>query len=177
MTSLATLVWTFLRLSFLCVGGGLSAIPEMQRQVVTIHRWLTAREFVDGYALSQITPGPAMLVTTFIGYRVSGVLGALLATAAMFLPTSFLTWIIAHRWDRLRGRPWPAAIERALPPIAIGLMIAGVYTVGRSAVTDLPTALLAVAALIVLARRWLPTVVVVLAAGILSWLVSAMIPR
>ena len=177
MTTLATLVWTFLRLSFLCVGGGLSAIPEMQRQVVTIHRWLTAREFVDGYALSQITPGPAMLVTTFIGYRVSGVLGALLATAAMFLPTSFLMWIIAHRWARLHGRPWTLAVERALPPLAIGLMAAGVYTVGRSAVTDLPTALLAIAAAIVLVRRWLPAAGVVLAAGLLSWLVSAMIPR
>jgi chromate transporter len=177
MTNLLTLVWTFVHLSFLCVGGGLSAIPEMQRQVVTIHGWVTAREFVDGYALSQITPGPAMLVSTFIGYRVSGVLGALLATAAMFLPTSILTWLVANRWDRLRGRPWPAAVERALPPIAIGLMIAGVYTVGQSAVTDLPTALLAVAALIVLARRWLPTVVAVLAAGLLSWLVSALVSR
>ena len=177
MTTLATLVWTFFRLSFLCVGGGLSAIPEMQRQVVTIHRWLTAREFVDGYALSQITPGPAMLVTTFIGYRVSGVLGALLATAAMFVPTSFLMWIIAHRWDRLRGRPWALAVERALPPIAIGLMAAGVYTVGRSAVTDLPTALLAIAAAIVLVRRWLPAAAVVLAAGLSSWLVSALISR
>ena len=177
MTSLLTLVWTFVRLSFLCVGGGLSAIPEMQRQVITIHGWVTAREFVDGYALSQITPGPAMLVSTFIGYRVSGVPGALLATAAMFLPTSILTWVVAHRWDRLRGRPWAMAVERALPPIAIGLMAAGVYTVGRSAVTDLPTALFAAAALIVLARRWLPTVVVVLAAGLLSWLVGVMIPR
>ena len=177
MNSRAALVWTFVRLSFLCVGGGLSAIPEMQRQVVAVHGWVTAREFVDGYALSQITPGPAMLVSTFIGYRVSGIPGALLATAGMFLPTSILTWVIAHRWDRLRGRPWAAAVERALPPIAIGLMAAGVYTVGRSAVTDIPTALLAVAALIVLGRRWLPTAAVVLAAGLLSWLVSAMIPR
>ena len=175
MTSLALLVWTFVRLSFLCVGGGLSAIPEMQRQVITIHGWVTAREFVDGYALSQITPGPAMLVSTFIGYRVGGILGALLATAAMFLPTSILTWVVAHRWDRLRSRPWAAAVERALPPVAIGLMAAGVYTVGQSAVTDLPTALLAVAAVIVLARRWLPTAAVVLSAGLLSWLVSAMI--
>lgn len=177
MTDLLTLIWTFVHLSFLCVGGGLSAIPEMQRQVITIHGWVTAREFVDGYALSQITPGPAMLVSTFIGYRVSGVLGALVATAAMFLPTSILTWVVADRWERWRDRPWAAAVERALPPLAIGLMVAGVYTVGRSAVTDLPTALLAVGALIVLARRWLPTVVVVLAAGLLSWFASTIIPR
>ncbi len=86
MKLLAILTWTLFRLSFLCVGGGLSAIPEMQRQVVSTYGWLTPREFVDGYALSQVTPGPAMLVVTFIGYRVSGILGAFLATAAMFLP-------------------------------------------------------------------------------------------
>jgi chromate transporter len=69
--------------------------PEMQRQVVGIQGWLTAGQFVDGYALSQVTPGPAMLVTGFIGYRVSGLLGALVAMAAMFLPTALLTWFAA----------------------------------------------------------------------------------
>ncbi|MFI5341732.1 MAG: chromate transporter [Candidatus Methylomirabilales bacterium] len=106
---------TFFRLSFLCVGGGLSAIPEMQRQVVSTYGWLSAREFVDGYALSQVTPGPAMLVVTFIGYRVSGILGAFLARAAMFLPTSVLTWLFAHHWGCLRARPWAMAAEHALP--------------------------------------------------------------
>ena len=55
MTDLLTLAWTFVRLSFLCVGGGLGVVPEMQRQVVGIHGWLTARQFVDGYALAQVT--------------------------------------------------------------------------------------------------------------------------
>jgi chromate transporter len=172
MKPLASLTWTFFRLSFLCVGGGLSAIPEMQRQVVSIHGWLTAREFVDGYALSQVTPGPAMLVVTFIGYHVSGVPGALLATVAMFLPTSLLTLVLAEHWGRLRTRPWAVAFERALPPLAVGLMAAGVYTVGRSAVTDVRTAVLAAAAALVLARRWLPAAAVVLAAGAASWLVT-----
>jgi chromate transporter len=171
MKTLLIVTWTFFRLSFLCIGGGLSALPEMQRQVVSNHGWLTAREFVDGYALSQITPGPAMLVTTFIGYRVSGVPGALAATAALFLPTSLLTLFVAHRWSRLRSRPWAMAVERALPPLAIGLMAAGVYTVGRSAVTDVRTAVLATAAALILARGWLPAGVVVLTAGIVSWLV------
>ncbi len=58
MADLALLTWTFLWLSLLCVGGGLGVIPEMERQSVTIHGWLTAREFVDGYTLAQLTPGP-----------------------------------------------------------------------------------------------------------------------
>jgi len=169
--TLAIMTWTFFRLSFLCVGGGLSAIPEMQRQVISIHGWLTARQFVDGYALSQVTPGPAMLVSTFIGYRVGGFLGAFLATAAMFLPTSAITWVIAHHWGRLRGRPWAAAVERSLPPVAIGLMAAGVYTVGRAAITDVRTLTFAVIAGLVLAMRWLPPAAVVVTAGLVGWLV------
>jgi chromate transporter len=172
MLTLATLAWTFLRLSFLCLGGGIGAIPEMQRQVVGIQGWLTARQFVDGYALSQVTPGPAMLVTGFIGYRVSGLPGALVAMTAMFLPTALLTWFVAHRWERLRERPWAVAVERALAPLAIGLMAAGVYTVARSAVTDWPTAAFAAGAGILLAKRWLPAAAAVLAAGAVGWLLG-----
>ena len=170
MSDLATLTWTFLRLSLLCLGGGLGAIPEMERQVVSVRGWVTAREFVDGYALSQVTPGPAMLVAVFVGYRVAGVPGGLLAGAAMFLPTSLLTWIIAHRWERLRGRPWAVAAERALAPLGAGLMAAGVFTLARSGVKEPLTAVLAVAAALLLARGWLPPAVIVLAAGAASWL-------
>jgi chromate transporter len=165
MSDLGQLAWTFLRLSFLAVGGGIGVIPEMQRQVVGLHGWLTARAFVDGYALSQVTPGPGMLVSGFVGYRVAGLAGALVAIAAMFFPSSLLTWLVAHRWERLRGRPWADAVERALAPLAIGLMAAGVYTVARSALIDRTTVGLAAAAALVLGKRWLPPALVVLAAG------------
>lgn len=171
MSHLLELGWIFFRLSFLCVGGGLGAVVEMERQVVG-HGWLTARQFVDGYAISRITPGPGMLVTVFIGYRVAGILGATVATAAMFLPTSLATWLMTRQWEQLRSRPWAMAAERALAPVAIGLMAAGVYTVARSAVTDIPSALFAVGAAVILAKRWLPAAAVVLAAGLLSWLLG-----
>jgi chromate transporter len=170
MTDLLALAWTFVRLSFLAVGGGVGVVPEMQRQVVGIHGWLTARQFVDGYALAQVTPGPGMLVSAFIGYRVYGLVGAFVAMAAMFLPTSLLTWIVASRWQRLQSRPWALAAERSLAPLAVGLMAAGVFTVGRSAIADVPTIVLAGAACIAIAKRWLPAVVVVLAAGFANWL-------
>jgi len=72
------MAWTFLWLSVLCVGGGVGVIPEMQRQVVANHQWVTAREFVDGYTLAQLTPGPNMLVAAFVGYRAQVTLDRLL---------------------------------------------------------------------------------------------------
>jgi chromate transporter len=172
VTTLGLLAWTFLRLSFLCIGGGFASIPEMQRQVVSVHGWLTAREFVDGFALSQLSPGPAMLISTFIGYRVAGIAGALLATAAMFLPTSLLAWAFSLRWSRARANRWVLAVERALTPLALGLMAAGVYTVGRAAVTDLRTGILAACAAVVVALRPFPPVLIILGAGLLSWLLG-----
>ena len=173
MTDLLHLAATFLWLSFIAVGGGLGVLPEMQRQVVTRYGWVTTREFVDGYTLAQLTPGPSMLVAIFVGYRAHGFVGALVAATAMFMPTTLLTALIARRWDRLRSRPWALAIERALAPVGIGLMAAGVYTLARSAVHDWVTAALAAAAAVVLAARWLPPVLVVLAGGVVGWLVRS----
>src|SRR6266446_3182471 len=145
MTDLFHLAGTFLWLSLIAVGGGLGVLPEMQRQVVTRYGWVTAREFVDGYTLAQLTPGPNMLVAIFVGYRVHGLLGAALAGLAMFVPTSVLAIVISHHWQQWRERPWAVAAERALLPVGVGLMAGGVYTLARTALHDGVTAALAVA--------------------------------
>ena len=172
IADLARLFWTFLWLSVICIGGGLGVVAEMQRQVVERHQWMTAQEFLDGYTLSQLTPGPNMLVSVFVGYRAHGVLGALLAGTAMFLPTSLLTAVVARHWGAIRTRPWARAIERALLPLGIGLMAAGVYTVARSGVHDAPTAAIAVAAALILWTRRVPAMAVVLAAGLVGYLAA-----
>jgi len=167
------MAWTFLWLSVLCVGGGVGVLPEMQRQVVANHQWVTAREFVDGYTLAQLTPGPNMLVAAFVGYRAHGVPGALLATVAMFLPTSLLTVVVADRWQRWRDHRWAAAAERALAPVGMGLMAAGVYTLAHSALHDALTVALALVTALTLASRWAPPMLVVVVAGIAGWLLGA----
>ena len=172
MADLALLTWTFLWLSLLCVGGGLGVIPEMERQSVAIHHWLTAREFVDGYTLSQLTPGPNMLIAVFVGYRAHGLLGGLLAGLAMFLPTSILAIVVSHHWQQWRMRPWAATAERALIPVGIGLMAGGVYTLARTAIHDGLTAALAVGTALVVATDRVPPVVAVLAAGGIGWVLS-----
>jgi chromate transporter len=172
IADLARLTWTFLWLSVICVGGGLGAVPEMQRQVVDRWHWVTAREFVDGYALSQLTPGPNMLVSVFVGYRAHGLVGALLAGTAMFLPAGLLTAIVARQWEGLRRWPWAEAAQRALTPIGIGLMASGVYALARTGVHDGPTTLIALLAGLALSTRRAPAMAVVLAGGVLGWAVG-----
>jgi chromate transporter len=173
VSDLVVMTWTFLWLSLLCVGGGLGVIPELQRQVVVNHQWVSAREFVDGYTLAQLTPGPNMLVVAFVGYRAHGLVGAVLATIAMFLPTSVLAVIVADRWQRWRGHPWTDAVERALAPVGMGLMAAGVYTLGRSALHDVLTVALALGTAALLTIRWAPPMLVIFVAGVVGWLLGA----
>jgi chromate transporter len=172
IADLARLGWTFLWLSTICVGGGLGVVPEMQRQVVDRFHWVTAREFLDGYALSQLTPGPSMLVVVFVGYGAHGVIGGLVALAAMFLPASVFAALIARHWASLRHRPWAIVVERALLPVGIGLMTAGVYTLARSGIRDVPAAAIAVVAGLVLWTGRVPAMLVVLAAGAVGWLAA-----
>ena len=172
MAELARLTWTFLWLSFLCLGGGLGVIPEMERQAVSIHQWITTREFVDGYTLTQLTPGPNMLFAVFVGYRAHGLPGGLLAGLAMFLPTSILAIVVSHHWEQWRMRPWALLVERSLLPVGVGLMAGGVYTLASTAIHDGVTAALALGTALVVASDRVPPVVAILAAGGVGWLLT-----
>ena len=155
MTDLLEIALVFLRLGLLAFGGGVAILPEMERQVVVEHQWLTHREFVDSYALGRVTPGPGMLMVMFTDYRVAGVPGALTALVALFAPTAAITGLTAAHWDRLRSSPWLFALRRALAPIALGLTAAGGYTLLRSAVQDNFGAILAAITVFVL-WKWQP---------------------
>ena len=80
---LLALASTFALMSLFAVGGANSAIPEMHRVAVEVQHWLTDKQFADVYAISQLSPGPNVLIVTLIGYSVAGVPGALVATLAM----------------------------------------------------------------------------------------------
>jgi len=119
-----TLVWTFALMSFFAVGGANSAIPEMHRVAVDVHHWMTDKQFADASAISQLSPGPNVLIVTLIGYSVAGVAGALAAMLAMCGPTAFLAYYVRGLLRRSSGSRWPAILQAALVPLSIGLMAA-----------------------------------------------------
>jgi len=122
--ALPSVAAVFGQLSLLAFGGGNSILPEMQRQVVSVHPWMTARDFAALYALAQAAPGPNMLVSTLIGLRVAGIAGAVTATAALCLPASALTFVCAHVWNRMRDRPWRMIVQAGVVPVTVGLVMA-----------------------------------------------------
>ena len=127
-----TLIWTFGLMSFFAVGGAVSAIPEMHRVAVDVNHWMTDRQFADAFAISQLSPGPNVLIVTLIGYSVAGLAGALVATLAMCVPTAVLALTVSRFLTRSSRSRWPSIIQAALVPLSIGLMGASGFILART---------------------------------------------
>jgi chromate transporter len=123
----------FLVLSFLSIGGANAIIPEIHRRVVETQHWMTDADFAQLFALSQAAPGPNVLIVSLIGWKVAGVVGGVVAMLAMSGPSSILTYGVAHAWERFRDAPWRIAIQRALAPVTVGLILASGYVLTRTA--------------------------------------------
>jgi len=132
-SALGQLALDFAVLSLLAVGGAISVLPEMHRSVVEIHGWMSATQFAELFALAQAAPGPNVLVVSLIGWQVAGLAGALVATAAMCVPSCVLTFAVAGMWRRFRDAPWRSAIQLGLAPVTVGLTLASAYLITRSA--------------------------------------------
>ncbi len=168
MSDLIDLMLVFGRLSFVAFGGGIGILPEMERAVVGGHGWVTHQQFVDSYALSQVTPGPGMLMVVMIGYRAAGLPGALVAGVAMFAPTGALTWVVADRWSRLGDRPVMALIRGTLSPVALGLLSAGCFTIFRLGVGSVIAFFVAVGAFAAVAGLKASPALVVVAGAVVG---------
>lgn len=125
------LLWVFVPFSLVSIGGGTSVLAGIHHQAVDVHHWVTAREFVNLFAISRAAPGPGSMLTTLIGWHVWGWWGAVIATLALFVPSSLLCYGVAFVWRRHRGKRWHTALEQGLAPIGIGLVLAGAVTVLR----------------------------------------------
>ncbi len=161
----AALAGVFAQLSLLAFGGGNAVLPEMQRQVVEVHRWMTAQDFAALYALAQAAPGPNMLVATLIGWQVAGLAGALVATFGLTFPSCLLTLAVSHAWYRFRDAPWRRAVQAGLLPVTAGLIMAGAMLLCQTTSTGWRPALLtAVATALFLGTRVHPLLVLAAAA-------------
>lgn len=155
--TLVRLAAIFGELSLLAVGGGNTVLPEMQRQVVSVQGWMPASEFAALYALAQAAPGPNMLVSTLIGWRVAGLAGAVTATLGICLPSCVLTFFTAHAWHRFRDAPWRRTVQAGLVPVTVGLVMAGAAVLTMATARDWQAGLVtAVVTVVLLTTRLNP---------------------
>src|SRR5207302_5267350 len=142
----------FLRIGAATFGGGFVMIPEIQNEVVTSHHWLTHQEFADATALGQITPGPVLIMATFVGYRVAGAASALLCTVCVFLPSFLMTIAAGSSFHRFRTNRQTQAFLRGVAPAVTGLLGAAAWSVARSGIHTIIGAVMAVVIVAILIR-------------------------
>jgi chromate transporter len=151
-------------LSSISFGGFPTVLPDVHNLAVA-NGWVTNREFANIFAVSQVAPGPNMiLMMSFIGLKVGGLPGAIVSALATFGPPCAMYYLSYRMWDRFRDMPWNRIVRRALVPLTIGLVTAAGFVMARAADTGwLTVGITGAAMLLMLATRINP--LWVLAAG------------
>jgi chromate transporter len=158
--------WYFAEAGAFVFGSGLAIVPFLRGGVVQEFAWLDERQFLDAVAVAMITPGPVVITVAFIGYLVAGLAGAVIAALATFLPCYVFTVVPAPHFRRLaRNRSLKAFVD-GVTAAATGAIAGAAFVLGRRAIVDPGSALIAAAALLVLvAARRVPEPLLMLAAG------------
>jgi len=172
---LLTIAAVFVRIGSITFGGGFVMIPLIESEVVNAHHWLTHQEFADATALGQITPGPVLISATFIGYRVAGTLGALVATLSIFLPSFLMTIAAGSSLRRFRDNQIVQSFLRGVTPAVVGLLIAAAWSIGRSGIHTSIGIAMALAAAVILVRFRPNPFWVIIGAGILRFLLGVIL--
>jgi chromate transporter len=136
-----SLAVTFVAISFFAVGGINTLLPEMHRQAVEVHGWMTSERFADLFAIAQAAPGPNLIIVTLIGWDAGGLPGAAVATLAMLAPTSVLIYHVGKVWHRFGYARWRIAVQNGLVPVTVGLVAGAAFVLARAADTG-PVAVL-----------------------------------
>ncbi len=121
----------FSSLSITLFGGGYVFIPIMQELLVENFAWLSQQEFIDGMALGQMTPGPIMITSTFVGYKVMGPVGALMATIGMFLPPAILTVYCTKLFEFLESSSIVKSAFKGIKPVVVGMIFSAGIIVAK----------------------------------------------
>ncbi len=158
------------KIGALAFGGGFTAIPLIQYEMVDRFQWLSTKEFLDGIALGQVTPGPILITATFVGYKVANLLGAFMATLGVFFPSFFILVLLIPYHDRLRGVEKVRMMEQGVLGSFIGMLALVLFNFGKTSLVDIPRILMAAAAFLAVYRKiGLPYIL--LAGGLLSILI------
>jgi chromate transporter len=150
--TLATIAWYFAEAGSFVFGSGLAIVPFLHGGVVTRFHWLTDQQFLDAVAVAMITPGPVVITVGFIGYLVAGALGAVVAALATFVPCYLFTVIPAPYFRRFSKNPSLKAFVDGVTAAATGAIAGAAFVLGRRALVDLTTAIIALTTLGVLVK-------------------------
>ena len=159
----------FFKIGILTFGGGCAMLPMIEREIVVKHQWATMEEIMDYFAISQCTPGViAVNTATFIGYKNKGVLGGIVATLGVITPSIIIISLIASVLQTFYDNRYVKAAFQGIGVAVCAVLVQAVIKIGKSGIIDVFTAIIAVVSFLVAAFLGVPTIAIIITAGIVG---------
>jgi len=168
INTLLKLSWVFLKIGTFSFGGGIVIIPLVENEVVTNYGWLTKTEFVDAVTLGQVTPGPVIVSATFIGYKVCGILGAIVSTLSVILPSFVMICLATAAIKKFHENRILANFLRGARIAVIGMVFDAGISIGKNSLVDIKTILIVAISVICLFKYKINPIWIILGAGIVG---------
>ena len=160
---------SFLKIGAFSFGGGYAMLPLIRKEIIDVHGWLNTKEFIDILAVVEMTPGPvAINSATFLGYEVAGILGSVVATFAVVLPSIVIILIIAHFLSKFKNSPYVSWAFIGIRPVVLGLIISASLTVSKDAIIDIKSFILMGILFYLTSFKKLHPILVILLAGVVG---------
>jgi len=165
---LIQLFLTFAQIGLFAFGGGYATLPLIEKELVSKFHWLTHKEFLEVVTISQLTPGPiAINAATFVGYKVSGFFGSIIATVSVCLPSVILILIVVRFLRKFETNIWVNNILKGLRPAVVALIAAAAYSLIKGGgITDIKGLIIGVVSFVILRSKRLDPILILILAGI-----------
>ena len=162
---------TFFKIGLFSFGGGYAMLPLIQQEVVDIHNWVSAKEFIDIVAISQVTPGPiAINSATYIGFKTSGILGSISATFGVSMPSIIIMLIISRFFMKFKDNKYVEDAFLGLRPATIGLIASAAILVAYGAFIDYKSVIIFLVAFVASYKYKVDPILMTIIAGIAGYI-------
>jgi chromate transporter len=152
----------------LTIGGGFMMLPVLHKEFVEKYHWITNQEFLDAIAIGEITPGPLTVMNAVIGYKISGLLGAVLAMVSSYLPCIIIVTLACRYYFHYKESLIVSSSFQGIKPAVIGLLAAVAIPLGSASIVDITTFSIAVISFAVIAFTRIDPTFVIIGAGIIG---------